>query len=94
MDPETHWIGERFGGGIVFYVSEDGLHGLIAETVDQGCCHWIDAHLLAQNGEHSEAGKAFTDWRLPTTEELLKLWRQREIVGGFGKYIYWISRGD
>ena len=31
-----HTIGESFGGGKVFYISEGGLHGLIAATEDQG----------------------------------------------------------
>jgi hypothetical protein len=31
----THYIGESFGGGIVFYVYDNGQHGLIASTVDQ-----------------------------------------------------------
>ena len=31
----THRIGERFGGGIVFYVYDNGKHGLIAATSDQ-----------------------------------------------------------
>jgi len=31
-----HTVGEKFGGGIVFYVDETGEHGLIAETIDQG----------------------------------------------------------
>ena len=30
-----HFIGEKFGGGIVFNVTEDGLHGLIAAKSDQ-----------------------------------------------------------
>ena len=30
-----HFIGERFGGGIVFYVDEKGQHGLIAASTDQ-----------------------------------------------------------
>ncbi len=32
----VHFIGERYGGGIVFYVYDNGQHGLIAATVDQG----------------------------------------------------------
>ena len=32
---QMHTIGERYGGGIVFYVSENGQHGLIAATADQ-----------------------------------------------------------
>jgi hypothetical protein len=31
----THRIGERFGGGIVFFVYDNGKHGLIAATSDQ-----------------------------------------------------------
>ena len=30
-----HTIGESYGGGIVFYVYDDGQHGLIASTADQ-----------------------------------------------------------
>jgi hypothetical protein len=30
-----HYIGERFGGGIVFYIYDDGKHGLIASKQDQ-----------------------------------------------------------
>lgn len=32
---QVHTLGERYGGGIVFYVSENGQHGLIAATADQ-----------------------------------------------------------
>lgn len=31
----THYIGESYGGGIVFYVYDNGQHGLIASTADQ-----------------------------------------------------------
>jgi hypothetical protein len=31
----THHIGEKYGGGIVFYVYDGGLHGLIAASADQ-----------------------------------------------------------
>ncbi|MFA6260572.1 MAG: DUF1566 domain-containing protein [Bacteroidia bacterium] len=34
-NPEKHFIGESFGGGIVFYVYDNGLHGLIAATANQ-----------------------------------------------------------
>jgi hypothetical protein len=32
----AHYIGESYGGGIVFYVYDNGQHGLIAATADQG----------------------------------------------------------
>ena len=31
----THYIGESYGGGKVFYVYDNGKHGLIAATSDQ-----------------------------------------------------------
>lgn len=31
----THFVGEKFGGGIVFYVYDNGRHGLIAAASDQ-----------------------------------------------------------
>jgi hypothetical protein len=31
----THYVGENYGGGIVFYVYDGGQHGLIAAPVDQ-----------------------------------------------------------
>lgn len=31
----VHYIGENYGGGIVFYVYDGGQHGLIAATADQ-----------------------------------------------------------
>ena len=33
--PPAHYIGESYGGGIVFYVYDNGQHGLIAATADQ-----------------------------------------------------------
>jgi hypothetical protein len=34
-DPSIHYIGEQYGGGIVFYVFDGGRHGLIAAAEDQ-----------------------------------------------------------
>jgi hypothetical protein len=31
----THYVGEVYGGGIVFYIYDNGQHGLIAATSDQ-----------------------------------------------------------
>jgi hypothetical protein len=71
----THTIGELYGGGIVFYVTADGLHGLIAETVDQSSNNsmgmWYNAQdIISTSSSHSSEGALFTDWRLPTKNEL------------------------
>jgi hypothetical protein len=33
--PAAHYVGESYGGGIVFYVYDNGQHGLIAATSNQ-----------------------------------------------------------
>jgi hypothetical protein len=36
----AHYIGEAYGGGIVFYEWDNGAHGLIAAISDQGVVRW------------------------------------------------------
>ena len=31
----THYVGESYGGGIVFYVYDDGKHGIVTSTMDR-----------------------------------------------------------
>ena len=85
-----HYIGEKFGGGIVFDVTDDSLRGWIAETVDQGVdqFEFVDRKIKAG---HSPEGSAFTDWILPTLAVLNKLYENRNIVGGFSQGKYWSS---
>lgn len=45
--PKVHQLGESYQGGIIFYVDETGLHGLIAATKDANTLPW-------QNGEAGE----------------------------------------
>ncbi len=94
-DPVTiHTIGESYGGGIIFYVTPDGQHGLIAETKDQSTgSTWFNAqNEISKEWQHSTAGKNYTDWRLPTKDELDLLYDQRTIVGGFAyDHHYWCS---
>ena len=91
----VHTIGESYGGGKVFYVTTDGLHGLIAETQDQSSsCSWYNAQdIISTSSNHSTAGKLFTDWRLPTKYELNLLYLQKVAgtVGGFATERYWSS---
>jgi hypothetical protein len=36
----VHYIGESFGGGIIFYLDGTGQHGLISSMYDQGLAEW------------------------------------------------------
>lgn len=43
-------IGQHYGGGIIFYIDPDGLHGLIAAPLDQpGFATWGDEGLSGAN---------------------------------------------
>jgi len=91
----THEIGESYRGGIIFYVTPNGRHGLIAETQDQGKCSFYDAQdYISTSSKHSKEGQKFTDWRLPTKNELNLLFLKKDLVGGFGYNYYWSSTED
>jgi hypothetical protein len=91
---KKHVIGEKWGGGIVFMIDPDGHHGLIAETLDQGKVRWFDAKNICKTGKHSKAGKAFTDWRLPTKTELNEIYIHFFDSQGFTSGEYWSSTED
>ena len=81
-------IGAKYQGGIVFYWNDNtGKHGLIAAEIDLGEFKWQEAQdtcsRLDLNG--------YTDWRLPTTEELSALYANRNVVGNFEFSNYWSS---
>ena len=41
----THYIGEQYGGGIVFFVYDNGQHGLIAAATDVGSgIYWCNSY--------------------------------------------------
>ena len=46
----THYIGESFGGGVVFYVYDNGKHGLIVATEDQSTgVNWYNGSYISTN---------------------------------------------
>lgn len=46
----AHFIGERFGGGIIFYLKEGGNHGLIADTIDLPQAVWYNNEIYTVTG--------------------------------------------
>ena len=78
-------------GGYVISVSMDGKHGIVSETQDQGMCNLNLAGILVQYpASHSAAGQQFTDWRLPTFDELTLMKNEQFKIGGFNMMeLYW-----
>ena len=84
-------------GGYIFWVSADGKHGLVAETVDQSSSsNWFNAQDIISNpSNHSADGDNFRDWRMPTKYELNEMYLQKVAIGGFSSGDYWSStEGD
>lgn len=103
------YIGERFGGGIIFYIN--GKHGMIADTVDLAPATWSNGNtnvLTGATGYLIGTGKSntnkivaaqgkpgsyaaleckkskrsgFTDWFLPSLNELQQLHNQQDVIG-------------
>jgi hypothetical protein len=77
-------------GGYVFWVSPDGKHGLVVETIDQPSISWYEAHNVISNpANHSVNGAKFRDWRLPSLFELGEILLQKVAIGGFSNVPYW-----
>jgi hypothetical protein len=87
-----HYVGEVYGGGIVFYVTSGGYHGLIASSTNiSGTPHeFLDRvsspsfHTTTTNDEN-----LYVDWVAPTYSQLLLLYNARNTVGlnmGTSKY--------
>ncbi len=96
---KRHEVGERYGGGIIFYVDATGQRGLIAARSDipghsdgcgDGCFFWTDA----KNACNNLVAGGFSDWHLPTKGELNELYKKRSVVGGFAGDYYWSSTED
>jgi hypothetical protein len=79
-----HYVGEVYGGGIVFYVTPGGFHGLIASSADIGGetiglfdkATSPDYHTSTINDEN-----LYVDWVAPTFSQLSLLRSARNTAG-------------
>ncbi|MEI6653021.1 MAG: DUF1566 domain-containing protein [Chlorobiaceae bacterium] len=83
-------LGTHYGGGIVCYLDATGQHGLIAAPKDlKDKMTWGKAITECQALEY----EGCRDWRLPSLNELQKLYNAKRIVGSFfdTEDYYWSS---
>ena len=80
-------------GGYVIKVNEDGTHGVVVAMQDQGAANWYNAEAMANDAsKHDANGAKFNDWRVPTKDELMLIYYQRESIGGWSTSgFYWSS---
>ena len=85
----TYAVGDTgpSGVGIVFYTSDGGAHGLEAAPSDQGDIKWAEAMSVCDGLNLN----GFTDWYLPSLDELVTLYDNRTDGYGFVNDDYWSS---
>ena len=78
-----HYVGEVYGGGIVFYITTGGYHGLIASSTDIVSNPMVifdratsPSYKFATNSEN-----LYTDWVTPTFSQLNILYSARATTG-------------
>ncbi len=111
-------IGQKYKGGIIFYIDASGKHGLIAAQTDQstgiewgakiktgaiveeiGSGRRNTDIIVAKLGDGNYAAKlcadlvlnGYSDWFLPSKDELNQLYLNKDKVGGFSSAFYWSS---
>jgi uncharacterized protein (TIGR02145 family) len=117
-EKSVYSIGQKFGGGVIFYIDPYGEHGLIAATTDQandieygstiyvyttsiniGAGKFNTKEIVNENSTKNVSCIAanlcwnreidgYTDWFLPSINELNQLYCQKELIGGFNKGYY------
>jgi len=83
---KVHYVGETFGGGTVFYVHDNGQHGLMIlsnEFPPIFSVKWRDALKECANYSVTVGGVTYDDWYLPSMDELLLLCSQNIVSGTF-----------
>ncbi len=93
-------IGDKLAGGIVFFVEPDGQHGLMTYENDisnptTGAA-FLEAYTLCEVFQTSVGGNPalYTDWYLPTAQEMKTLYSQKTLVGSFKNDYYWTATED
>jgi hypothetical protein len=86
-----HYVGEVYGGGIVFYVTSGGYHGLIASSTDIVANPMVifDRATSPSYKYNINSEDLYTDWVTPTFSQLNILYSVRATTGlNLGSHFY------
>jgi WD40 repeat protein len=72
-------IGDAYAGGVIFSLDKSGKHGLVCVLYVDGELNWSDAMKVCND----LTLEGYTDWRLPTIEELNKCSKNRHLIDDF-----------
>jgi serine/threonine protein kinase len=87
VTPTNLKIGQKYQGGIIFYLDDTGKHGKVCSERDIGEFNWENA----VNKCETLNLEGYADWYLPSKVELNSLFNQKIIIGDFATYYYWSS---
>ncbi len=82
-------IGQKYQGGIIFYLDNSGKHGKVCSESDIGRFDWGSAIKKCQNLNLN----GYSDWYLPTMNDLKLLYTQKQIIPSLSRYedSFWSS---
>lgn len=61
--------------------------GIAVQKDDIGYNGWVEINSMCENSDY----EGFTDWRLPTIDELYILYNNKDTIGNFTTSLYWSS---
>lgn len=83
-------IGNKLKGGIIIMIDSSQIHGVVVDTADLGKMEWPAANQKCK--EYMING--YSGWRLPTKQEIRKIYRLKDKIGVFKEEYYWSSTPD
>jgi len=89
---ESPKIGQAYQGGVIISLLPGGMHGLIAANQDLPGKYDFNAAQKAvkDSSKYDAEGQKYSDWRVPTSDELNIVFQHKDLVGATSPY-YWSS---